>query len=477
MIAQFLLLTALLAGPTVVADDEAVASDIQQIAAKLSELRGLEFRKPIEADVIDHDELLDLLERLIRDELPDELVHEQMLVYGTLGLIDPHADLKAIFRNLMGEQLAGVYDPKEQKLFLVSEDAGVASDEDEMILAHELTHALQDQYFDLDDLTNRERSNDDRILAAACIAEGEATATMINYVIQKEDMGPIGSFLTSKLMDLTMTNADLILGISGAEGKDELSRAPNLLKKQLLFPYSAGLKFVRYGVGRNNWRVMNRVYARPPLSTEQIMHPAKYYRTADWPTDVVMPGITVLLPGKWHMASRMVMGEFGTKVLLEEYPAPFVFPVQAAPAPASDEASQAPEAAEALPTTPALAAAGWDGDEVNVYQNHEYPDELLLIWYTTWDSEKDAEEFEQALAEWIPRRYPDSTPLEGQPQRWNVSPNYVRLERRGSDVLYIDGLHADKHDAIAAALWEKTWKEEVQPKERAIHLPEKPADQ
>ncbi len=280
--------------------------------------------------------------------------------------------------------------------------------------------------------------------------EGDATVAMMEYMIAESGAGGIRAFVVRKTADFLMGNIELLMKLSGGLGQDAFGKAPNFIKAQLLFPYSAGLRFARYGMGSKNWAVMNRTLAAPPLSTEQIIHPRKFFRDPDWPTHICTPGIAVLLPGKWHMAARAVMGELGTKIVLEEH-RPRRLPI----AEGEDPPPQIP--------SPRVAARGWDGDEVNVYSNWERPDDLLLIWYSTWDTERDAEEFERALAAWVGQRYPNARPVEGRPGRWAFGMQRIRIERDGSNVLLIDGLHGDSHDEIAGAILQKTWRREMRP--------------
>ena len=440
-------LVALLSAVRVEADNPELKGTVERVASGVAALRQLPFKKTISVGMMAPDELKATLEKKLRKELPDDQIDGERMVLSKLGIIPAHTNLKGLYSDLLGEQIAGLYDPDSKKLFLISERPQVSSEQDSIIMAHELTHALQDQYYDVDDLVQPVRGNDDRTLAANCLAEGDATVAMLEYTIQQSGAGPIRAYITSKLTDIVMSNMDLILLVSGAIGQDQFSKAPRFIQNQLVFPYTGGLGFVRYGIGRGNWQTMNRVYASPPLSTEQIMHPAKYYMTPDWPTEVLTPGIDVYLPGKWHMAARAVLGELGTKVVLEEHPAKPPIP------------------------SPDVAAEGWDGDEINVYQNHERPDDLLLVWYSTWDSEKDADDFERAMAAWVGQRYRAAQPLFGMPQRWTLGLLRIRLERRGRDVLYMDGFHGDFHDDIARAIWAKTWKEELKPIHRRIDAP------
>jgi len=237
----------------------------------------------------------------------------------------------------------------------------------------------------------------------------------------------------------------LLTDLIGMDDEDALARAPNIIKQELIFPYSNGLRFVRHGMGGSKWSVLAEAYKQPPLSTEQILHPPKYFddELKDWPQQVVAPDVGVLLPGKWTRISRLVTGEFGIRGVLAEFPARYVAGQQRA-------------------ASPSQAAAGWDGDEVKLYRDRANPDSVAMVWYTTWDSENEAAEFQQSLSRWVVARHEDAKPVDGAIDRWQVGENQVRVERNGSDVILIDAPYPDSHAAISAALWDKVWKKEIQ---------------
>jgi len=456
MTATMMLIAALL-GVEVNSNDARFAAKVKRVAERQVKVRGLEFKEPIDVNVLTVAELKSMLTKKLRDELTPREVERQRLVLGKLGLIPMRTDLHRLYLELFGEQIAGMYDPDDKKLFLIRSDGSAFAEQDDIIIAHELTHALQDQHFNIKELTQRYEGEDDCSAAVLAVIEGDATVAMMEYMIAEGGAGGMRAFIVRKMTDFLMGNIELLMKLAGGLGQDAFGRAPNFIRAQLLFSYSAGLRFVRYGMSSKNWAAINRTLAAPPLSTEQIMHPRKFFRDPDWPTYICTPGIGVLLPGKWHMAARAVMGELGTKTVLEEH------------RPRCQPAAEGEDPPPQLPS-PRAAARGWDGDEVNVYRNWERPDDLLLVWYSTWDTEKDAEEFERALAAWVEKRYPNARPVEGRPRRWAFGMLLISIERRGSNVLLIDGLHGDCHDEIADAILHKTWRKEMRPGKNPVQL-------
>lgn len=449
MISALMITAAFWFGLEIRTDDAQFGDFVRRVGNRLVEVRKLEFKKPVDVAVLSREDLAEFIDTKMKKELAPGKIEKERLVLVKLGLIPPDLDLHKLYTELLGEQVAGMYDDESDKLYLIRHDGAAPQPAESVIVAHELTHALQDQYFDLEEIRLQLEDNDDMSLAFMAVVEGEATVAMMEYTIKERGANPLGAFFARKATNLLMGHMDMVTKLMGGLAGEKLSKAPNIIRKQLLFPYARGLKFVRYGIGANDWQRMHDMLRKLPKSTEQIMHPSKYFGDEpDWPTSVYTPAVGLLLPGHWHRASRSVAGEMATKVILSEYPPPLGLPEDGAPR---------------IPFASA-AALGWDGDEVNVYRDRSKPNDLLLTWYSTWDSEKDAREFEQALSAWVEQRYPKAKPIEGKAGRWSVAELNVRIERNGTDVLLIDGAHADRHDRIAKAIWRKTWKKEWVPK-------------
>jgi hypothetical protein len=440
MSAALVLIAALGVGLEVESEDPKVAEKVEEVAERLSKVRQLESKKLIRVGVLDRKRLEVKLMKELDEELPPKKAQAEAAVLVRLGLIPEEMDFREFIRDLHLEQVGGFYDDEEEKLYLIREEPG-EDEEDEMVIAHELTHALQDQNYGLARLVDPLEEEGDMELAVRALVEGDATVAMIEYMISVEEAGPLRAFLMRTTTDLLMSNAGLLMRLLGV-GEDTFSQAPNVVKEELLFPYSKGLAFVRYGIRNDRWSVLDDAYKNPPLSTEQILHPAKYFKTPDWPTQIITPRVGVLLPGKWHSVSRTVAGELGIRVLLAEH------------RPAEEgETREVP--------SPSRAAAGWDGDEIRAYRDRDNPDAVMLLWYSTWDSEDDASEFAQALSVWATARHEDARPVKGHADRWTVGENQIRVQRHGRDVLLLDAPNPEHHDAIVEAVRAKTWKKEV----------------
>ena len=331
------LLVALLGLWFVTEDEESAApasAPVDIIAKRVETLRRLRFDELPEPLTVTSDQArTEGLESLDRD-YPAERRRDDETVYKLLGLIEPEADLRELSGNLFGEGVAGYYDPRDGRLRVV-EGAGTGTRVlEEMILAHELTHALEDQRFGL----STEPATDDRTLARSALYEGSATEVMYAYVgehFSAEET--LGGLLSSAFED----TGDL----------------PPFIQAQVLFAYVGGEAFIRDLLGRGGWGLVDTAFeVRPPSSTEQILHPDAYIE-ADEPKPV---RIRAALPG-WERTLTGTWGELQTRELLG----------------GSSE-----------------AAAGWGGDRYELWRRG---DEAALVMRWRWDTPRDEAEFAARL--------------------------------------------------------------------------------
>jgi hypothetical protein len=279
-------------------------------------------------------------------------------------MIPPGTDLEGLVVGLYAEQIAGYYDPPRETFYLADWLPQLLQ---RGVVAHEVTHALQDQHFDLERWLTDVPPTEDGSLARAAVAEGDAMAAMIAYLLEPmgagvEDLPPL---------------SDLIGGQGAVAGAyPSFEAAPEALQRLLLFPYVEGSDFVREALARGGWDAVDRLYRDPPASSEQILHPDRYFDARDEPRAPALAGEEAgpepLTEGSW--------GEFGTRLALA--------------------------AALADTALPALAASGWDGDRFALWS--EPHGGLRYVWVSVWDSPAFAERFAEAYAQAATDRTPGS---------------------------------------------------------------------
>lgn len=398
-------------------------SAVVKIEHGLATLRRLPFRSPVPVEVKTVDELRAYLKaELDRQYSPGEIRALQK-IYERLGLLPPGIDLGDAMLKLYGAQVAGFYDPQEGKMFLVP--SGVPSQGwmmnllqfvirrdlvNEMLLAHELTHALQDQHFGILAAAD-DPSNDDRSLALHAVIEGDATLAGFGYVL--------GGLPESTLLDL-VGRLDMI----PAELEAELPDTPAILRDSLVFEYSAGARFVALAYLRAGWAGVNALLAHPPQSTEQILWPEKFFAKPDSPMTVVLGGLEHYRTSKeWSLSEENTLGALSVRILLDGF---------------FDH-----ERAERV-------ARGWDGDRLAAFTRG---DDLHLFWVSTWDDEAAAREFFAAESDLLERKFEGSSRSAGPDRVVTTSGESYRLERRGQNVLLAIGVPPAEMDARVAEAW------------------------
>ena len=340
---------------------------VDEVLPEVERLRGLEFLRPVPVTVIDDERARDYILRRLEEFDQIERTAVLQEVYAQLGLIDDGVDLLEIMLEAMKEQVAGFYDPGDGSFYLLDDQPAATT---AVLTAHELTHALEDQYFDLDARLEAVIDDDDRMFAIGAVHEGSATLLMMVYMMQAA-AGGAGSGA---------------LGNAGAAQIEQLEALPPVLLRQLLGPYVLGMHFLTEGnfllLGKGfPAERIDEVFGDLPTSSEQILHPEKYWRegSRDEPVEVSLEGAAESLGDGWERRGDGVLGEL-TLGLLVGAPTPSAAYVAGG---AFDPAGWTNE-----------AATGWCGDRWELWRRG---DESVVLWLSRWDTTKDAVEFAAAL--------------------------------------------------------------------------------
>jgi 2-amino-4-hydroxy-6-hydroxymethyldihydropteridine diphosphokinase len=337
--------------------EETLRARAAELLPVVEDLSGLPAREPLRIGVRSKEDLEAFLVAELAEQFDGDRIRHMMRVYARLGLVPQELELEPLLRRLLLEQVVGFYDPASDTLFVVD---GVASELVDGVLVHEMVHALQDQYVDLDSLTDANRDANDASMAVQAALEGHATFVMVEWMMGEQ----LGSAIDLTLVEpLGKTLGENPAALFGSE-MPELAGAPTVIREQLLFPYVAGLDFVQARWGSDDGRV-------PPLgeslpsTTEQILHPAEFRsERALAPSRVTFDAEP---PDGWIVAYEDGLGEFDTRMFLREH-------------------LRDRQLAD-------NAAAGWAGDR---YRLLDGPDGESLEWISRWDSESDARDFAAA---------------------------------------------------------------------------------
>jgi hypothetical protein len=318
-------------------------------------IRGLEPKAKVDPKILDDAGIKKLITDSFAKDNPPAIVAANERILKALGLLPPDASLTDLYINLLGSQVAGLYNPDEKTLYVVSRSGRLGGAE-KTTFAHEFTHALQDQNFDLGKLHLEEIGQGDRSFARLALVEGDATLAMSYWQIQNLSQAELGEMLAAA---------------GGDPSTKVLLDMPPILRETLLLPYIQGLSFVQGLQGGGGWDGVNAAFAKPPASTEQILHPDKF-ESGEAPVAVTLPkGLAARLGNGWKVALEDSFGEFQLGVWLR-----------------GNTAINAATAND--------AAAGWGGDRIALVAGPNGAWGVVLR--TAWDSDSDAAAFEEAAS-------------------------------------------------------------------------------
>ena len=392
-------------------DNAEFAAAADEVLQEVSEITGLKQLTPLKKTLRSRDEIRAYVLREMNDDKNPHERYAEARSAEAFGLIPKGFDLDSFMVDLLTEQIAGLYDPKAGEFYIAD---WIPVDDQRMVMAHELTHALQDQHFKIDAWTKAARPNDDAELARESVLEGSAMAAMIDYLLK--DSG-------HKVEDFPTIDPSAFAGDLSKTPKMEA--APPFIKDALIFPYFGGLTFSAAILHSGGWHGLSSVFAKPPLSTQQIMHPA-LYQSGKVPVAVALPSFEKLLGPDWAKLDENLMGEFGWKEVLKQ----FLNEEQAKP-----------------------AAAAWAGDRYVLYEQKQTK-KLLLVARLDLDSEAHAGAFFALYSAALQKKYPQQTSPVRLPRflSFETPDGGVYLRCVGVQCLTVEGAGSKIFDGINTAI-------------------------
>ncbi|HEY7303700.1 MAG TPA: DUF6782 family putative metallopeptidase [Bryobacteraceae bacterium] len=287
------------------ANTDPAFSQINAIVKSLSGISGLSEEHPVPYGRMSKRQLRQFLTKRIKKTLKPEEIRGDELTLKLFGLVPQDFNLKKSTIDLLTEQAAAFYDYDEKKLFLL---ADAPFEAETTTLAHELSHALADQHFDLQHFMEETSSNDDENLAHTAVVEGQASWLMIAYDLKQSGKPAVPT--------KDMLRA---VGDSGEESIADypvLKSSPLYIQQSLLFPYSEGTVFFDEVFKRMGKSAFSAVFTDAPVDSAQIMHPERYFRHVQ----SIRPDLPKLaLSDSMSEISQGSVGEFDHHILLKEY--------------------------------------------------------------------------------------------------------------------------------------------------------------
>ncbi len=362
---------------------EALQARVDRAVHELERLRERKLKRPVPVKLQTEAAFRAYVDRELARQLPDDLAVRESLALQAFGLLPPGYDLKEGIKALYVSQAGAYYDPETDTFYVLK--TNLPDEQLDTLLLHELAHAMQDQYFDLEAMRQKalENPNEDTRATLAYVYEGEASyLMMLAQLLQGgkayEDVPLVQQEMVFQSMRDLSREALLKNAVgnqpAGEQGDDvhkaveALSNVPDYMFWALQDPYLKGQYCIHRVRAAQGWAGVDALFERPPTSTEQVLHPEKLVEPREEPTVVALPDFSSVLAAEWKEVFRNTLGEAGTATFLETHHA------------------------TARRTG---AAAGWGGDSYAVFQHPAQG--LLLFWHTVWDRESGAEAFARAL--------------------------------------------------------------------------------
>ena len=337
-----------------------------EVLGDMSQITGWKLKSPLKKSLRSRDEIRAYVIRQMDDEKDAKERYASARSAEAFGLLPKGFPLDDFLVNLLTEQIAGLYDPKAHEFYIA---AWIAPEEQRMVMAHELTHALEDQYFPVEDWVKAARPNDDAELARESVLEGSAMAAMLEYMLRDKNL---------TLRDLPDIDPSAFVG--DMADTPILKKAPPFIKDSLMFPYFSGLTFSISVLKGGGWRSFDGVFTKPPANTQQILHP-DIYRAGKVPEPLKLD-LPDGVPGNgWTLLEQNHLGEFGWREVGKQF----------------FEEQRAKD-----------IAAAWDGDIYSTYEQKEGKS-LLLFTRIRLVSGAKAVDFFVAYSQALEKKYPKRT--------------------------------------------------------------------
>jgi hypothetical protein len=351
-----------------------------ELQAEVAEAGGIAFKSAVPLDYLSPSDLAKYLKEVLDDEYPPALAVADQRMLIALDLLPAGTDLRAVRARVLEENIAGFYDerPGKKRLYAVSEERTLTP-ANQLVLSHELRHALQDQYANVHGtLPDTVGDYDDRRVAFVSLLEGDATLVMERFLMKRLS----GSLLGDNGSDMSQLSwpAPPVPGV------------PPVVRDQLVLPYVVGRDFARAVQERGGWEALKAAWNAPPASMEQVLHPEKFF-AREAPRAVRVP----YSPPHGRPLADGVLGELFTRTFL-------------AAGTGDDAPGFSGTAATAAEGEVEQAAAGWGGD---TYRAWDVKGKTLVVWRTEWDRAEDAREFEAAVLRRLTRTHGAPKNLQG----------------------------------------------------------------
>jgi hypothetical protein len=331
--------------------DGDVEAELARVAQTVSEIRGLELLENPPVQIVTLEELQEYLLALLEEEYSTEQGVEDAMLLWLLRLSDdPNLDMFQMWVDYYQTGTAGLYNSETGEILTLGAGEGLTAYA-EIVMAHEYTHALQDQHWGFDQI-RPEDLDADAALASLSLTEGDAEVVRTLYMLNH--------MTRQRIQEAILSETDT------PQPPDTI---PAYVLEVMIFPYLQGAEFVAALYQRGGFDAINAAYDDPPLSSEQILHPEKYFGSErDNPVPIEMPDLSAALGEGWTERDNDTLGELDLRIMLRD-----------------NGAANAEQ-----------AAAGWGGGRYAFYMNSGSG---IIVNRIAWDTPEDMAEFDSAFRE------------------------------------------------------------------------------
>ena len=407
----------LLFATTAVAQQQAtqdLLSQADEVLQQMSQITGLPIKAPLKKQVISRPEIEKYLTQNLHEEMTPAEIHAQEALVRAFGLVSRDFNLEKFLVSFYTEQAAGFYDPKRKTMFIAD---WIPADTQTMVLSHELTHALQDQSWDLESYLHAARDDDDATNARQAVVEGYATAAMLQQMAGRADLGQLPSI--APLMEMVIPQQ--------FEEFPAFSNAPYFFRMQALFPYVQGMGFIQAGLQLGGWKDLKELFEHPPEATKQIFEPQTYFNHQAFPKIALAHPPALEGVAGLRFLSENAMGELGYYSLLGQL--------------ISEEEAK-------------TLGPSWLADRYLLYERSG-GDDYTLVARTRWTSPETSLAFFRDYHTILAHKYPELTTDERSSTDvfiGSAANGVTLLLRKGDECRWAEGVPAAKADTMLAWL-------------------------
>jgi hypothetical protein len=381
-------------------------AQVQKIVAGIQILRELKFKSKVPISYLTPDQTAARIKADIDREKLNGTLALEAKAGAMLGLYPPNFDLAAVGIGMLKREIAGFYDPRKKDLVIVESPLAKGATVTRVqrlqtvnVVAHELTHGLQDQNFNIGTTLEQAKNDDDRLVAMKAVIEGDATLAGFGFIAGRMDDEVLNVFV-KHIPDMEK------------EFAEKTRDVPLGVREPFIFQYMYGARFVAEAYHRNGWKGVDALYAHPPQTSQQIMNPWMYFDRSTPRPDVHLAGYQKVLAG-WKQAEVSTFGELLLRVLIESTLG-------------KDSAYVA-------------LANAWGGDSSVILVKG---DAVTILWMVAFTNEESAMTFADAYGSAL--------------DKINGAHTAHRLARNGREVFVIVGDGAIRSHEFLPAIWKES---------------------